>query len=56
MDIQHSIPLGLMRDFYLRFGWGAFTNQKIYFVDFANLPVPIFPWDGMMKLAVYSTA
>lgn len=38
VDIQHSIPLGLMRDFYLRFGWGAFTNQKdIYFVDFANL-------------------
>ena len=37
VDIQHSIPLGLMRDFYLRFGWGAFTNQKdIYFVDFAN--------------------
>lgn len=37
LDIQHSIPLGLMRDLYLRFGWGAFTNQKdIYFVDFAN--------------------
>lgn len=56
MDIQHSIPLGLMRDFYLRFGWGAFTNQKdIYFVDLPILPVPIFPWDGMMKLAVYSS-
>lgn len=38
VDIQHSIPLGLMRDIYLRFGWGAFTNQKeMYFVDFANL-------------------
>lgn len=38
VDVQHSISLGLMRDFYLRFGWGAFTNQKdIYFVDFANL-------------------
>lgn len=38
VDVQHSIPLGLMRDLYLRFGWGAFTNQKeMYFVDFANL-------------------
>ena len=39
VDIQHTIPLGLMRDFYLRFGWGAFTNQRdVYFVDFANFP------------------
>lgn len=37
-DFQHNVPLGLMRDIYLRFGWGAFTNQKeLYFVDFANL-------------------
>nr|WP_083808280.1 DUF5686 family protein [Bacteroides helcogenes] len=38
VDLQHQIPLGLMRDLYWRFGWGAFTNQKeLYFVDFANL-------------------
>ena len=38
VDVQHQIPLGLMRDLYWRFGWGAFTNQKeLYFVDFANL-------------------
>lgn len=38
VDFQHSIHLGLMRDLYYRFGWGAFTNQKeMYFVDFANL-------------------
>ena len=37
LDIQHTIPLGLMRDIYLRAGWGKFTNQKeLYFVDFAN--------------------
>lgn len=37
VDMQHHIPVGLMRDLYLRFGWGAFTNQKeMYFVDFAN--------------------
>lgn len=36
-DVQHSVPLGLMRHFYYRFGWGAFTNQKeMFFVDFAN--------------------
>lgn len=36
-DIQQNISLGLMRALYLRFGWGAFTNQKeMYFVDFAN--------------------
>lgn len=36
-DLQHNIPLGLMRDLYFRFGWGEFTNQKeLYFVDFAN--------------------
>lgn len=38
VDVQHNIPLGLMRDLYLRLGWGAFTNQQeMYFVDFANL-------------------
>lgn len=38
VDLQHQIPLGLMRDFYWRLGWGAFTNQEeLYFVDFANL-------------------
>ena len=38
VDFQHNIPLGLMRDIYYRFGWGAFTIQKeLYFVDFANL-------------------
>ena len=38
VDFQHNVPLGLMRDLYFRFGWGAFTNQKeLYFVDFANL-------------------
>ena len=37
VDLQHNIPLGLMRDIYYRFGWGKFTNQKeLYFVDFAN--------------------
>lgn len=38
VDLQHQIPLGLMRDFYWRLGWGAFTNQEeLYFVDFVNL-------------------
>ena len=36
-DFQHNIPLGLMRDFYYRIGWGKFTNQEeLFFVDFAN--------------------
>lgn len=36
-DLQHKISLGLMRNVYYRFGWGAFTNQEeLYFVDFAN--------------------
>lgn len=36
-DMQHTIPLGLMRDLYYRIGGGAFTNQKeLYFVDFVN--------------------
>ena len=37
VDLQHNIPLGLMRDLYYRVGWGKFTNQEeLYFVDFAN--------------------
>lgn len=37
LDVQHSIPVGLLRKLYVRAGWGAFTNQKeMYFVDFAN--------------------
>ena len=37
VDFQHTISLGLMRDFYYRLGWGAFTEQDgIYFIDFAN--------------------
>ncbi len=36
-DLQHHVPLGLMRNFYYRFGCGAFTNQdELYFVDFVN--------------------
>ncbi len=36
-DMQHQIPLGLMRTFYYRLGGGIFTNKKqLYFVDFNN--------------------
>ena len=36
-DLQHQIRLGLMRNIYYRFGFGAFTNQdELYFVDFVN--------------------
>lgn len=36
-DLQHKIQMGLMRNIYYRFGFGAFTNQdELYFVDFAN--------------------
>lgn len=36
-DLQHKVPLGVMRNIYYRFGFGAFTNQEeLYFVDFAN--------------------
>ncbi|KAB6163129.1 hypothetical protein GA414_19620 [Bacteroides xylanisolvens] len=36
-DLQHQIRMGLMRNIYYRFGFGAFTNQdELYFVDFAN--------------------
>lgn len=36
-DMQHHISVGLLRDFYYRFGWGAFTDQKeLFFVDFTN--------------------
>lgn len=37
LDLQHNIPVGLMRDIYYRVGWGKFTNQEeLFFVDFAN--------------------
>lgn len=37
-DLQHHVQLGVMRNIYYRFGFGAFTNQEqLYFVDFANL-------------------
>lgn len=37
IDMQHHIPLGLMRNLYYRIGAGAFTDQEdMYFVDFAN--------------------
>jgi hypothetical protein len=37
VDAQYTIPMGQLRDLYLRLGWGAFTNQEeMYFVDFAN--------------------
>ena len=45
LDIQHKIPLGLMRNIYYRIGGGRFTNQdQIYFIDFIyfaknNLPL-----------------
>ncbi|MGL5261237.1 MAG: DUF5686 family protein, partial [Bacteroides sp.] len=44
VDVQHKIPLSMMRTFYYRLGGGKFTNQEqIYFVDFVyfaknNLP------------------
>lgn len=37
IDMQHHIPLGLMRNLYYRIGAGAFTDQEdMYFVDFVN--------------------
>ena len=44
LDVQHKVPLGMMRTLYYRFGGGRFTNQdQLYFVDFVyfsknNLP------------------
>jgi hypothetical protein len=36
-NVQHTVPLGLLRTIYYRFGGGAFTNQhQLYFVDFVN--------------------
>lgn len=36
-DLQHQVPLGLMRNLYYRFGFGMFTNtDELYFVDFVN--------------------
>ena len=38
VDLQHTIPLGGLRNIYYRLGGGAFTNQEeMYFVDFVNL-------------------
>lgn len=38
VDCQYNVPLGLMRNLYMRAGWGAFTEQEeLYFVDFSNL-------------------
>ncbi len=43
-DLQHHVQLGLMRNIYYRFGFGAFTNQEqLYFVDFANLARSTLP-------------
>ncbi len=37
LDIQHKIPLSLMRTLSYRVGGGKFTNQdNLYFIDFAN--------------------
>lgn len=37
VDLQHFVPLGPMRDFYYRLGWGAFSKHRdTYFVDFVN--------------------
>lgn len=56
VDIQHSIPLGLMRDFISALDGVLLLIKKIYTLWILPiLPVPIFPWDGMMKLAVYSS-
>ena len=56
-DLQHQIRLGLMRNIYYRFGFGAFTNQdELYFVDFANFSqsMPktgsVFPFRSAMKI------
>ena len=44
LDLQHKIPLNMMRTFYYRLGGGKFTNQEqLYFIDFVyfsknNLP------------------
>ncbi|MCD8262533.1 MAG: DUF5686 family protein, partial [Bacteroides sp.] len=38
IDVQHKIPLTLLKSLYYRVGAGAYTNQEeIYFIDFANL-------------------
>ena len=53
-DLQHHIPLGLMRNIYYRFGFGMFTNQKeMYFVDFNNFTRSNLPEGGMTKSEEY---
>lgn len=37
LDMQHTVPLGLMRTLYYRVGCGIFTNkEELFFVDFRN--------------------
>ena len=46
IDMQHHIPLGLMRNLYYRVGVGAFTDQEdMYFVDFVNFSKSNLPTD-----------
>jgi hypothetical protein len=36
-DMQHTIPVGLLRTFYYRAGGGIFTNkEETFFIDFRN--------------------
>jgi hypothetical protein len=46
IDMQHHVPLGLMRNLYYRVGAGAFTDQEdMYFVDFVNFSKSNLPID-----------
>lgn len=46
IDMQHHIPLGLMRNLYYRVGTGAFTDQEdMYFADFVNFSKNNLPTD-----------
>lgn len=46
IDMQHHVPLGLMRNLYYRVGAGAFTDQEdMYFVDFVNFSRSNLPTD-----------
>jgi hypothetical protein len=37
VDMQYKLRMGILRNLYLRAGWGKFTRQKeMYFVDFTN--------------------
>lgn len=51
-DVQHAIPLGLIRTIYYHFGCGAFTDQQeLYFVDFVNFTPNYLPegWDDQIS-------